>query len=274
MLKQRLITAAILIPLIVLAVLKLPTLWLLALLMVVSFLAQWEWLTVAGFNKLARSSGLLVMTLLTAVAMVMADGEQMLLLAGVLWSVFALVILFYAHKPFPSQLQSIIQSPLSSYLLALPVMVLFVYCAVWLHGLSAVGPVLTLYIMVSVWLADTGGYFAGKRFGRLKLARHISPNKTYEGLLGGLLLVSIWAIAAWLMGFSQGIPLLNWLLLSWVSVIFSVFGDLFESVFKRAFQIKDSGHLLPGHGGIWDRIDSLISAVPVFAVGLYLLGVR
>lgn len=274
MLKQRLITAAILIPLIVLAVLELPTLWLLVLLLMVSFLAQWEWLGVASMNKLTRSSALLVTTLVTAIALVKADSAQLLMLGGIVWVIISLVILRYAHKPFPARLQTVIQMPVSSYLLAVAIMLLFLYSAVWLHGLSAAGPVLTLYILVSVWLADTGGYFAGKRYGRRSLARHISPNKTYEGLLGALVLVTIWAVPAWLMGVNQGIALLHWLVLSWVSVIFSVFGDLFESVFKRAFQIKDSGNLLPGHGGIWDRVDSLLSAVPVFAAGLYLLGVR
>lgn len=274
MLKQRLITAAVLIPLILLAVLYLPTLWLLALLLLVSFLAQWEWLAMAGFGKLARSSALLLTTVLTAVVMVRADSALMLMLGALLWSLFALLIIFYAHKAFPDRLQRLIQSPAISYVLAVTILLLFLYSAVWLHGLSTVGPGLTLYILVSVWLADTGGYFAGKRYGRAKLARHISPNKTYEGLLGALLLVTIWAIACWMMGLGEGIALVSWLLLSWFSVIFSVFGDLFESVFKRAFQIKDSGNLLPGHGGIWDRIDSLIAAVPMFAAGLYLMGAR
>ena len=129
-----------------------------------------------------------------------------------------------------------------------------------------------LYVMVSVWLADTGGYFAGKKWGKDKLAKVISPNKTWQGVYGALALTSIWAVLAYLLNINGSLSLLAWLGLTLVTVLISIVGDLFESLFKRAHQVKDSGNLLPGHGGILDRIDSLIAAVPIFVAGLAVLG--
>lgn len=152
------------------------------------------------------------------------------------------------------------------------VTLLFVYSAVWLHGLASDGPILVLYVLISVWLADTGGYFAGKRWGKHALATAISPNKTIEGLIGAITLVAVWSVIAYLLGVSQSISLFTWLLVSVATGLISVSGDLFESLFKRSFHIKDSGHLLPGHGGILDRVDSLLAAVPFFAALVWLTG--
>ncbi|THF67824.1 MAG: phosphatidate cytidylyltransferase, partial [Methylophaga nitratireducenticrescens] len=152
------------------------------------------------------------------------------------------------------------------------VALLFVYSAVWLHGLANNGPVLVLYVLVSVWLADTGGYFAGKRWGKHALATAISPNKTLEGLAGAMILVAVWSVIAYLMGIAANLSLIVWIGISLVTGLISVSGDLFESLFKRSYQIKDSGHLLPGHGGMLDRVDSLLAAVPFFAALMWLTG--
>jgi phosphatidate cytidylyltransferase len=126
--------------------------------------------------------------------------------------------------------------------------------------------------LVSVWLADTGGYFAGKRWGKHKLAVQISPNKTWEGVAGAVVLVCLWSIAAYFYVVSVNLSLLSWLGVSAIVVFASIVGDLFESLFKRAHQVKDSGNLLPGHGGMLDRVDSLLAAVPTFTAYLYFLG--
>lgn len=136
--------------------------------------------------------------------------------------------------------------------------------------LQATDPRFALYPLILVWIADTFAYFVGKRFGRLKLAPEISPQKTWEGVLGavvGGLLLSIGLH----MGLNLAIPMLPWVILTTVVVLISVVGDLFESTFKRAHHLKDSGNLLPGHGGLLDRIDAILSALPVFAAGFLVL---
>ncbi len=114
-----------------------------------------------------------------------------------------------------------------------------------------------------VWAADVGAYFAGRRFGRVKLAPAVSPGKTWEGVLGGLLaaLLVAWC-GSWLLGMSSGLMLPVALSLALISVL----GDLTVSLFKRNAGLKDSGSLFPGHGGVLDRVDGVSSAVPLFAL--------
>lgn len=133
------------------------------------------------------------------------------------------------------------------------------------------GPYWILCFLVSVWAADVGAYFIGKKFGKTKLAPKVSPGKTVEGLLGGLFLVLVIYIPVL---FSIFDPQAAVLLLATVVVtaLVSVGGDLFESKLKRYVNLKDSSQILPGHGGILDRIDSLLSGAPAFASGLLLLG--
>jgi phosphatidate cytidylyltransferase len=100
----------------------------------------------------------------------------------------------------------------------------------------------------------------------------ISPNKTWEGVAGAVVLVSLWSIAAYFYAVNVNLSLLSWLGLSAIVVFASIVGDLFESLFKRAYQVKDSGNLLPGHGGMLDRVDSLLAAVPTFTACLYFVG--
>ncbi len=136
----------------------------------------------------------------------------------------------------------------------------------------ASGNWLLLYLMTLVWVADIGAYFSGRAFGRHKLAPTISPGKSIEGVIGGLLLNLLWITLVWYGSGGWGMGYLPFLLVGLVTVGFSVVGDLFESVLKREAGMKDSSHLLPGHGGVLDRIDSLIAATPVFLAGLFLVG--
>ena len=128
------------------------------------------------------------------------------------------------------------------------------------------GSIFLLYLFSIVWVADIAAYFFGRWFGRHKLAPKLSPGKTWQGAIGGFMMVAILALVV---GWSTGMPsfhLLGMLVVSLIVSIFSIFGDLLESMFKRERGIKDSSNLLPGHGGILDRIDSLTAAAPIFAM--------
>ncbi|MDR0770933.1 MAG: phosphatidate cytidylyltransferase [Burkholderiales bacterium] len=148
---------------------------------------------------------------------------------------------------------------------------------VQLHWAS---PWLLLAVLVLVWLADSAAYFAGRAFGKHKLAPKTSPGKTWEGVFGALLAVTVYALAVAPFMLPEASALrtlpvivqwLVWLGLAWVLMVLSVFGDLFESLIKRMADRKDSGALLPGHGGILDRIDSLLTTVPAAALMASLL---
>jgi len=134
------------------------------------------------------------------------------------------------------------------------------------------GAFVLLFMLLIIWVCDTGAYFMGRSFGRHALMPHVSPKKTWEGLWGGLLFVLVVAI---LWSLFKGFSPWKWLLMivfSFIVAIISVVGDLTESMLKRAAGVKDSGVILPGHGGILDRIDSLMAAAPIFLLGCLLLG--
>jgi len=136
---------------------------------------------------------------------------------------------------------------------------------------KSVNPLWVLCFMVSVWAADVGAYFVGKRFGKTKLAPRVSPGKTVEGMLGGVGLMLLVYVPVLFYLFSIEAALLLLLTLV-ITTLVSVGGDLFESKMKRYSGLKDSSQILPGHGGILDRIDSLLSGAPFFALGLIMLG--
>jgi len=130
----------------------------------------------------------------------------------------------------------------------------------------------TLLALVIVWVADIGAYFSGRSFGKRKLAPQISPGKTWAGAYGALVSgVLVTTLGGWLLDV-RGAQLLALGLLAAITVGASIVGDLLESLMKRHAQVKDSGTMIPGHGGLMDRLDSVFAALPVFAAGLLLLG--
>ena len=272
MLKQRLMTAAVLIPLVVLSILYLATTSLQWLLAVVTLLAAWEWFSIIGFNTRSKMLFAMVSLVFTAVLALFLPLGILLVFAAVMWATILVFVDFFAHQALPQKIQQLLKQPMIALIMASIVLAVFWQASVQLHASSILGPQQVLYVMVLVWLADTGGYFAGKRWGTRKLAKAISPNKTWEGVAGAIVLGGVWAFIGFYFGMAGSLSLVAWLLLSTITLFISIIGDLFESLFKRCHDVKDSGHLLPGHGGMLDRIDSLIAAVPVFFAGLYFLG--
>lgn len=129
-----------------------------------------------------------------------------------------------------------------------------------------------MYLFLLVWGADSGAYFVGRKLGKKKLAPDVSPNKSVEGLYGGIFTAMIIVVVVEVVYLDLTLAQhILFLILSVVTVFSSVLGDLFESMIKRRAGIKDSGRILPGHGGVLDRIDSLLAAAPIFAAGMYVL---
>ncbi|WP_438970488.1 phosphatidate cytidylyltransferase [Methylophaga sp.] len=266
MLKQRLITAAVLIPLVVWALLALHTDILRYLLGFIAVLAAVEWLQLMGFKQKIKIAGIVITMVLTGFLCFVYMPTFFLLAATLLvWLMATILVVLFAHKPLPVKVVDLFRSRFFGVMIATIILIGFVASASLIHNSSEQGPILLLFGLVSVWLADTGGYFAGKRYGKNKLAKAISPNKTWEGVAGGLVLSGIFALVFYVSLLDTNMSLFSWLLITGVIVLISIVGDLFESVFKRCFNVKDSGQLLPGHGGMLDRIDSLLAAVPVFA---------
>jgi phosphatidate cytidylyltransferase len=220
----------------------------------------WEW---AGFAKLP-ATGRIAYTTSFAAAMGIAwwlngQGFELLLAAALIWWLFALVLVVRYPRDFTPTFVV-----LAGIVVLLPSWVLLVR----LHGDGTLGAQLVFTLLLIVWAADVGAYAFGRLFGRTKLAPAVSPGKTWEGVTGGLLTAGLAAglAAAWL-----ELPVSRLVALGIATALISVLGDLTQSMFKRNVGLKDSGKLLPGHGGVLDRIDSLTAAVPVFVVGLWAL---
>ena len=277
MTRLRVLTASILGPLAIAAMFFLPTPWLVALAAVMFLAGLWEWFALAEIDDTLARTFLLVANLLLMVALVWgshsATGGTLVLfriatMVGVVW--WLLAALWLTHYDFASDHDTHARAfKLAAGTLA----VIPAWCALALiHAERPFGHHWLLVALAIVWAADTGAYFAGRAFGKHKLSPRISPNKTVEGLAGGMLAgLTAGVLGGWIAGASpQQLPLVA--LVAFIVVLFSVIGDLFESLLKRHVGAKDSGHLIPGHGGILDRIDSVLAALPVFALGKAWLG--
>ncbi len=275
MLKYRIITALILIPIVIAALFLLPPLGFAIVTLAVCMLAAWEWGQLSGFSSRSQRVWLAILCGFLLVAMMLSlpayrqsvhlPQVTMTLWASLVWWIAAfLMVIFY-----PASATLWRNSRVLRLVFGLLTIVPFFWGMVALrqYGYAEnhhTGAWWLLYVMLLVWGADSGAFLFGKLFGKHKLAPKVSPGKTWEGLIGGLVTS---ALISWLFG--RYVPLnvvpATLLMCSVVAALASVLGDLTESMFKREAGIKDSGNLIPGHGGILDRIDSLTAAVPVFA---------
>lgn len=268
MLKQRVLTASVLVALALWAILGWSGEAFALGFAGVAALAAWEWSALAGVGALtARLAYVaLVAALLLGVAFTPVGAGPTLLWAAVPWWVLAAVAVL--RYPAGDRFWARRAPRLAAGVL---VLVPAWTALVGLRG-DGSGAVLVLYLMGVIWTADTAAYFCGRRWGRRKLAPGVSPGKTWEGFYGALAGgAALAAASAVPLGYG-GQQLPGFLLLALATVVSSVLGDLFESLVKRVAGIKDSGAILPGHGGIMDRIDSLTAGAPIFVVGLGLLG--
>jgi phosphatidate cytidylyltransferase len=277
MLRQRIVTALIMAGLLLAAIALLPVSGLAAVFGILIGLGAWEWSRLAGWQKpLARSAYVLVvLAALTAVYLYCKLDEQpspeqvqpVLGLACLWWS-FAMLWV----KGYPGSAVMWRTTAMRS-LMGLLMLVPAWMAAVYLLSFPRGG--LLLVVMVAmVATADIGAYFTGKRFGKHKLAVSVSPAKTWEGFWGGVFFASVLAVLLWSLLPDQAahIGIGSVLAVTLTTALASVVGDLTVSMVKRESGVKDSGSLLPGHGGVLDRLDSLCSAAPVFALGLLMVG--
>ncbi|MEG3193140.1 phosphatidate cytidylyltransferase [Lysobacter sp. D1-1-M9] len=282
MTRTRTLAALVMAPLAIAGILFLPTQWVVALAALLFLAGLWEWFALAEIDDALARMVLLVANLALMVAIVWGSRSstgftlvllQLASMIGVIWWLLALLWL-----RFPRFARDHATHARAFKLAAGTLSVIPAWCALaWLHAEVphaelANGHYWLLAALVVVWAADTGAYFAGRRFGKRKLAPAISPNKTVEGLLGGLAAAVVAGVLLGLVAGAELAQLAAVAVVALVAGLFSVVGDLLESLLKRHAGVKDSGHLIPGHGGILDRIDGLLAALPAFALGKAVLG--
>lgn len=273
MLWQRLLTALLLLPLVVGSILLLKHPVFAALLGVVVALAANE---MAKLCHLGGAPARLAFVVAVAMACwltghyLLPAHIALLQWAMTFWWLSMTVILLARHSRLP-----LVESMRPAILLLGGLVLVSAWLSIAaLHASGPQGPALVLFLFVLTWVADSGAYFAGRAFGRRKLSPFVSPGKTWAGAGGAVLGAVASGVALSQSGLTGDSPLWALVLLSVVVTVAAIGGDLWESRLKREAGVKDSGRLLPGHGGVLDRIDSLLAAAPVFALGIGLVGAK
>jgi phosphatidate cytidylyltransferase len=280
--KQRIITALFLAPIAIAGIFLLPLKFFMLFTATIFLLASKEW---GGFVNPKESSSAILYFFGLVLAITL-----MLLPVNLLWSSTGInpiiqyglivasiwwVISFVLVASYPKGTSIWGQSKALKTLFGLLTLIPFFWSMVVLRSVNIhhdfyYGSALVMFVFLLVWAADTGAYFSGKFFGKHKLAPNVSPGKTVEGFVGGVICSMIVAFIGSVLLDINADKMGLFFVSAFITTIVSALGDLSESIFKREANLKDSGNLLPGHGGILDRIDSLTAAVPVFAL-MYLL---
>lgn len=264
MLKTRILTAIALMATFIPALFMLPSSYWALITLIITLLALREWAQMMGLSNKQNIAYLLISSL---IGLYIIDrmlhnnlhhffAQSLTIFSAI--SIFWLIIVpIWFAKQF--KLRGLIAKTILGWLLMLPL---------WLALICAkiVDPKLVLVLLATIWIADSAAYFAGKNFGKHKLAPSISPGKTWEGVIGALIAVTIFGAILYL---GSGVHTLAIFPGLWLVTLLGVAGDLFESMMKRQMNLKDSGSLLPGHGGILDRIDGVIPSLPIAILMIY-----
>jgi len=265
-LSKRIISGSILAAFVVAATLLFSNLWFSVLIVTFALIGAWEWSAMAGWaapgGRIAYTAATMPVLLGTIWLMGSGAGAWMVLLAGLAWWLTALawVVRFQQGLPAHALAHPLVRAA-AGWLILAPASGAVLY----LHGLSSAGPWMVLYLVFLIATADSAAYFAGRRLGQRRLASRVSPGKSLEGVAGGLAAVMALALVVAL-AFDLAAPV-HFVFLSLVTALASILGDLTESLVKRRAGLKDSGSIVPGHGGILDRIDSFTAAAPIFVLG-------
>lgn len=263
---KRLITAALLIPVVIWLVLYSTDITFLSVLSVIVFIGAYEWASLSGIKNRLLKALYSVTCLLIAVASVYLSTESHQLIMYLMLGFWLITVAMLIT--IPNVLMGVNANVVTLSLLG-AVIISSTWLSLYLLRINFTdGNSLLMYLLLLIWIADSGAYFAGRAFGKHKLAPAISPGKSIEGVLGGLIACFIFSyFALEYIGYSSSVVFLA---ISLTVAFVSVYGDLFESLMKRKAGVKDSGSILPGHGGVLDRLDSLIAAGPFFVACLYL----
>lgn len=271
-LTKRILTALVLLPIAVGIVLLAPLPWFASIVALAFALAVWEWTTLCGVAAgwLRASVVVLFVAICASLWLIRDTWIWWLVIAlGVAW--WAVALGWFRHVAFGAAplMRNVVIKLLAGGFVVIPAWV----AAVQLHGDPDHGPYWVLFMLVLIWAADSFAYLAGSRWGRTKLAPRISPGKTIAGVRGALLGAGLIAVlGGWLLG-ETGWSWVLLVMLAIVTIAVSIVGDLFESLMKRQANVKDSGSLFPGHGGLLDRLDSVFAAFPMFVAGKALIDV-
>ncbi|QPK64319.1 phosphatidate cytidylyltransferase [Methylomonas sp. LL1] len=302
MLVQRILTASVLAAVVILAVFQLPSIYFSLFIAIVTLGGAWEWLSLTGVEKMSNKLLFLALLIFPMFGVTYwtvflellgeamewpevkdySDALEWLVIAPVLFWILAMIVI---RQSAPQLLKMEFKPRLQAFLGWLVLLSAWMF----LSKLRAYyGPGMVLYFLILIWAADISAYFVGKAWGKDKLAPEISPGKTVQGMYGALSSAVICGIGFHIYGrltsddsseaqdgmlrFLDELVFVDMLVLSVFTVLVSIYGDLFFSLIKRRSGVKDSGSLLPGHGGILDRVDSIIAAAPFFYAGIVLIG--
>lgn len=296
MLLQRILTASVLAVAVILAIFALPAHFFSLFIAVITLGAAWEWLTLTDVDKLGKRLIFLALLVVPMIGVTFwtllleivgealewpeikdySDALEWLVIAPV---VFWLLVMVLIRQAAPQLLQMTFKPRLQAFVGWLVLLSAWMF----LSKLRAYyGSGMTFYFFALIWVADISAYFCGRKWGKDKLAPEISPGKTVQGMYGALASALLSALALRLYyglvpmeGDGAALVMLmsiDLVMLSVLTVLVSIYGDLFFSLVKRKKGVKDSSALLPGHGGILDRVDSIIAAAPFFYAGIVLIG--
>jgi phosphatidate cytidylyltransferase len=268
-LRQRTWTAFILGPMVMAAVLWLPAPAFAVFLALIVLIGGWEWSGLVGIEAVAARGAYVALLAAGMIFFWLQSAWQPWMIAvGAGWWVAQLIVLVRVRRVELRQGLDWTGAVVGLLVLIAPWVALVV-----LRQTVPAGPQLVLFLLLLIWIADSAAYFVGRRWGRAKLAPVLSPGKTRAGVYGALACACVGGLLLGLT-LAPGVPgTLLAALACAMTVVVSIVGDLYESLLKRRRGVKDSGQLLPGHGGVLDRIDSLTAAAPVFTLGILLFSV-